>query len=728
EKCELSSTMSSIASIASQIKLEQERAEAGEREISCLLAELSKYEMANTDDYTAGIIDQQVIQQSKINDTRSSSLSTTQKTIKSLVDQTSAVYSTASHFVRVLSESVSYASEEIEKYRNRIGCLQRQREKKISGLEQKVTEQRLTMEGLCEKTAVNKETPTGLEKLTLLLKRMKLIYVPVILHIAYTKTSENLYRVIAQYESELERNRECLEHEKEYVRLQNARIIEEQNELDELSRKKAEAMEKHVQAQDSLEKLLAAQSASERKLSELKDEINSTDEKLSQLRASRSALEEQFNSESAEWERDVTIKKVLIYFVDIDIEFGPLMKATWGQTLYAFHAPYEQRDVNCIVQEECQAKCAELERQVISQQEELQLLNCQVEILEERFGDKSKWTKEEWQQALQEQRDEIERLNSEMTEYMVATQAMKKELSDNREEKSYEESVFALERDLLAFTERIALEKKIMQERRALVLSNLNCARERVAQQQESFSATRDEYEKLLSEMNSIQAQIEAFTSLRTPSKPVELGTTTGGSTRKSLTRRRKGTRRKVESDSDDGSTHSCIPEVEGLKPFSPATISLKQQKNNGSSCSRNTKAVLRDVRIENKIPVDVHDDEVQAANSKTTAAVFEGVESMQPTGQNNRKSSTVESESITSNGDYSPLCETLVSKRFPKDIFLRESPSIDAIDSAVSPNVSNGTFMETDSDQSIWSCASPRKPANTMDTTVDTDLDQSVW
>ncbi|PIO60990.1 hypothetical protein TELCIR_17501 [Teladorsagia circumcincta] len=292
--------------------------------------------------------------------------------------------------------------------------------------------------------------------------------------------------------------------------------------------------------------------------------------RLSQLRDDHSAFEEQKRAEELTWQSDLANKK-----------------------------------------EELNVKRAELERRIKDQEEELQLTTSRLEVLRGRLGDNSNWTKEDWRQAIQELNDDRARLTSEMTKYMVAAEELKKELADQRQEKNYEEVVLALERDLLAFTDRIALEKKIMQERRLKVLSNLSN---------------------------------------------------------------------------------------------------------------------LREAKIENKKSLNASRIEVHMPNAGSSAAVFKQKDAVQLT-ENNKEPSVAGSESNCSESDVSPPCETFVSQRFPNDIFLKKTPSIDGIDSAISPNVSaNATLLETDSDQSIWSCASPRKPTAPMDTTIESDLDQSIW
>ncbi|VDM72722.1 unnamed protein product, partial [Strongylus vulgaris] len=103
---------------------------------------------------------------------------------------------------------------------------------------------------------------------------------------------------------------------------------------------------------------------------------------------------------------------------------------------------------------------------------------------------------------------------------------------------------------------------------------------------------------------------------------------------------------------------------------------------------------------------------------------------------QSDKNESAVESLFDLSGSEKSLPYESLITKRFPKDIFLEKSPSVGQNISASSPEVSAmgtvdiGTGKE-DADQSIWSMV-PAKPPQAnrsrLDLTAETDLDQSVW
>ncbi|VDN26629.1 unnamed protein product, partial [Cylicostephanus goldi] len=94
---------------------------------------------------------------------------------------------------------------------------------------------------------------------------------------------------------------------------------------------------------------------------------------------------------------------------------------------------------------------------------------------------------------------------------------------------------------------------------------------------------------------------------------------------------------------------------------------------------------------------------------------------------------SAVESLFDLSGSEKSLPYESLITKRFPRDIFLENSPSVGQNESGSSPEVSAmGTVdaqAREDADQSIWSTvAKPPVNRSHMDLTAETDLDQSVW
>ncbi|KAK6023391.1 hypothetical protein OSTOST_10823 [Ostertagia ostertagi] len=307
-----------MSDIASELKREEERGEALDREIAALLVELSKYEMASTADYTAGIIDQQVKQQDKEYETRFASLMTTQKSIKTVLDQTSSIYDTANSIIPALWDTVSHAERDVEKYRSRVECLQRKKENAHAALTQKVATQKSIIEGFCEKFATDKVSP-GLEKLMSSLRKLKIdeeaSFTSVKKGLEQTtvdinnniQTRDDLLRSIAQAEAQCDITRKCLENEKEYVHLQTLRIAENEKELDILRKKKDEAIMKVTLANCILEKLRTSDAAE--KLLALVNETKSVDERLSQLRDDRSAFEEQRRAEELTWQREITIKK-----------------------------------------------------------------------------------------------------------------------------------------------------------------------------------------------------------------------------------------------------------------------------------------------------------------------------------------------------------------------------------------------------------------------------------
>ncbi|KAK6053915.1 hypothetical protein COOONC_08580 [Cooperia oncophora] len=185
------------------------------------------------------------------------------------------------------------------------------------------------MESFCARAAVAREIPMGLEKITSSLAKLKMDE-----DASFASVKADLEQTIVNINSKVQARGgtaffvlslkwnlsvrkvvNAWKAEKEFVRLQSVKIAEERNKTDNLNKIKAEALEKVLQTKTSLETLRASQNAAEKQLSTLKNESVNLREKLSQLRADRTALEEKIISDELTWQRDLSIKKVLHKFI-----------------------------------------------------------------------------------------------------------------------------------------------------------------------------------------------------------------------------------------------------------------------------------------------------------------------------------------------------------------------------------------------------------------------------
>ncbi|RCN33828.1 hypothetical protein ANCCAN_20328 [Ancylostoma caninum] len=307
--------------------------------------------------------------------------------------------------------------------------------------------------------------------------------------------------------------------------------------------------------------------------------------------------------------------------------------------------------------------------------------------------------------------------------------AMKDTLAQPKDDGSVAEAILALERDLLSYMGVYNEERKRIQEQRTEILSRLNTAQGKIAALKAANVEKENEHQKLMSDVKSLQAQIDAFTNLRTPAKEM---VTPGAKSRKTATGRR-ASRMVEEMDSDDGSSPSGVPFVEGLQPFSPATISLKEQARVNSKKAKKCQQIEEPMDV-SRPPTNSSAPEAPIISPKPAEKLISTVE-VQEHVQVEQNTSVVESLFDLSGSDKSSPHETLVAKRFPNDIFLKKSPSLGQNESPrSSPDVSamGSTDFDTDredADQSVWSVVAT-KPANCtrLDTTAETDLDQSVW
>ncbi|EPB75400.1 hypothetical protein ANCCEY_05509 [Ancylostoma ceylanicum] len=386
---------------------------------------------------------------------------------------------------------------------------------------------------------------------------------------------------------------------------------------------------------------------------------------------------------------------------------------------------------SCADENDILSEIAILEQEQVSDDEKLHTLHCLQEELHGRFKDafeKKDWDEQTWQKILEEQSEEGALLDSKIVKMNEDIALMNDTVAQPKEDGNVAEAILALERDLLSYVGLYNEERRRIQEQRTEILSRLNDAQNKVATLKASNVEKEGEHQTLLLEVKNRQAQIDAFTNLRTPAKEV---VTPGAKSRKTTTGRRSS--RRIEGvDSDDGSSPSGVPFVEGLQPFSPATISLKEQAREKSKKAKKCKQIEEAMDV-SQPPKNSSTAEAPLTSPKPSDKLVPALD-MQECPQAEENASVIESLFDLSGSDKSSPHETLVAKRFPNDIFLRKSPSLGQNESGSSPDVSamGSTDFDTDredADQSVWSVVAT-KPANCthLDTTAETDLDQSVW
>lgn len=683
-----------------EIKKEQEIAHVLDQKHNALWSELSKCHMVSTDGYTTGIIDEQVRLQDREIELRYASVSQTRNTIKSLLEESTSIYDTASCGVHVLADVVCHAERAKDQCSEKVECAKRKREGTIYSAKQKVASRKMAMQKLCEEKVLAKERFDGLEKLTSLLHKLKVDedaqFASVQANVGGTafqiknkeSAGDDLRSRILRSESQCDVGRERLMREKEVARALNINGLKAAEELAALDASVLETAKQLAEQRNEIERLRSSYSSGTAQLQLLREEFKTVREKLTAIDAEFTGAETRAASDIASW-KDVCSYK------------------TNNNSL----------------------KLSKIGGQVAAEKEELHQLDTQLEALRTRINtaDKGTFSEERWRDTLQEESDELAGINSELLSSSAEIDKLRGELADSSEENKLAEATLALERDFLALSDQRCIEGRNVHELRKSVLTRTNYAQEHLKNVNALCSARTSEHAKLVADLSSLQAQLDAFTSLCTPSKPA--GVSSEATLLRTLSRGRRASRvQQIEVDSDDGSSPSGVPEIDGLQPFSPATISLKEQRRGLATRHRKVESDVRGVK-------EVEKQSSARVDSANEAPVICGVSS--PQGAQPRTSSGLRRDAelkvirigSDSSASSSPSQERLDSKRFPDDIFLKKTPSIDPIDSAASPNVStNDTLMEGDADQSVWSCASPPRPATALDSTFDTDLDQSIW
>ncbi|VDM65939.1 unnamed protein product [Strongylus vulgaris] len=230
-----------------------------------------------------------------------------------------------------------------------------------------------------------------------------------------------------------------------------------------------------------------------------------------------------------------------------------------------------------IFQKEISSKLGAVEREGCIKEKELQEFKCRLKALEALFEgheEKKNWNFERWELALAEQTELKAYLESELRkneENLSATEV----LGNKDESDDVAEGILALEQDLLTYINDYNEERRKIQEQKSELLPRLNAAQNKVMNLNSSNAEKENEHQRLLCDVKNLQAQIDAFSNLHTPAKPA---TMFGVKSRRTMSSGRHASRGNEEVDSENSSSPSGVPYVEGLQPFSPATLSVKEQ------------------------------------------------------------------------------------------------------------------------------------------------------
>ncbi|KJH45507.1 hypothetical protein DICVIV_08455 [Dictyocaulus viviparus] len=415
---------------------------------------------------------------------------------------------------------------------------------------------------------------------------------------------------------------QILEKEKKYLLLQETKISKKHHEIENLKSKNSEVWEKIVYKRKNLKELCERCSSTETKLSVVTAEIKDICKKLDSLRA----------------ESETTKNELTLYISSCQEEFN------------------EKK-------EKMSLELRELEKQVTEKREELKYLNSDLEFLKLRFEKSPSmrdWDEKHWQEALQEKSVAHSSLEAEVNSFSNDIMKLEKEM-ENRCEEIIADSILALEQELIRYMEEKEVERRSVHSKSLDAHYKLNGVLEKVNRLQAINSEKDSEHAKLLLEVRDLQAQIQAFTTLCTPSKVV--GLPVDENFRKSPTIGRCRSRRKdTDPDSDNDSSSSRVPHVEGLDPFSPVTISFKKRTKEES--------VARQEHLGSKF-------EAESESVNTSQHKIQTSRRLKTEPYSNKEHHYSASFSDSVGSDETPYSESLIAKRFPNDIFLSPSPSL---------------------------------------------------
>ncbi|EYB83192.1 hypothetical protein Y032_0340g2974 [Ancylostoma ceylanicum] len=547
--------------VAAAIKRENDVSLALDREHNALWQELTKYQMTCTDDYTEKVLDEQIRKHCDDVETRRSAISISQSYIESLLESSASIYDTANGGVQVLSDTVSHAEAELENFCTRVEELRKEREQALDAATRFVTQRKVKLGEIYQRCLQSKDHQSGLQKLTVLLSKLEIGeasncttleegFGGTTQHIKYKTCSGNSLReTISGLESKCAEVENLISKIGKEVQFQNEEIAERKAAIKRLDIQKKDTCKEVAEQQQSLQ-LLLSKSSAKNTLTSCADEVKDYCRKLADIRVRQTALEASSLSKYREWQNEFHSRK------------------------------------NDILSE-----IAILEQEQVSDDEKLHTLHCLQEELHGRFKDafeKKDWDEQTWQKILEEQSEEGALLDSKIVKMNEDIALMNDTVAQPKEDGNVAEAILALERDLLSYVGLYNEERRRIQEQRTEILSRLNDAQNKVATLKASNVEKEGEHQTLLLEVKNRQAQIDAFTNLRTPAKEV---VTPGAKSRKTTTGRRSS--RRIEGvDSDDGSSPSGVPFVEGLQPFSPATISLKEQAREKSKKAKKCKQI----------------------------------------------------------------------------------------------------------------------------------------
>uniref|UniRef100_A0A0K0DPT2 Reverse transcriptase domain-containing protein n=1 Tax=Angiostrongylus cantonensis TaxID=6313 RepID=A0A0K0DPT2_ANGCA len=333
-------------------------------------------------------------------------------------------------------------------------------------------------------------------------------------------------------------------------------------------------------------------------------------------------------------------------------------------------------------------------------------------------------------------------LLSEITTFSNDVAALELSTVDHNKEKMHGEFISVLEGDLIAYMELIEREEASAREKNLDSQCRFSAVLKRRAMLETVYSEREIEHAKLLVESKDFDTQIEAFTTLCTPSKPA------GAPTKMALEWDNMGLKidgrqlhqLRIADDivlitPDISQAERMLADFDkacgeigprlNLKKTMFMKFRLPHSRSTERSLSVIEPAVARTMLGVSRF-TQVRDG-IRSSDMRQRSKVNDaGLYAKQS--ENKKEDSLFSSLSDFTDTEKWSASEKYIASRFPNDIFLKPSPSVGQNES-VSAEVS--AFDQTVDDQSIWSPAQSCKQRNendVMDMTTETDLDQSVW
>uniref|UniRef100_A0A1I7XM70 HAP1 N-terminal domain-containing protein n=1 Tax=Heterorhabditis bacteriophora TaxID=37862 RepID=A0A1I7XM70_HETBA len=666
--------------VANDLRVELATTNSLTKERCSCWSELVQYRLARNDNFTDGIITEQIDDQSKELQDRYTHLVSLSDIFDGLLFSSAALFKTADSGISLLCDAVNDGLHQFSTFKKKIGTIEQEARATSENIADCVKKHADSLADVPNRISQFEESRSGWANICALLSELK-INEEKELHVVKSGTNEGT-RLIKQKSNIAEELEIKVTTEEEGVQLMISELCTERDNTNVLSEQLAHEQSKIKKYEDQINKYntdipMEENSEAEKNkyIAVIDAELISIEQELENIAHSEEEVENSLSDEKRAIEAE-----------------------SWSSSIMQEREKYSSIERS-------------LEEGLSLVRRDAKRKSCKLELLKEQQQqldpDKGDWTPEQWEQAIHEQYVAQSKFDEEVSELERSVTDLENALSNNDKEANSAQNLTSLERELITDLERLHASHKSINDNYTDIKMSLESARNNLRILTQKISELDSQLLITRSDTDMLLAQIAAFTSMYTPVKEV----------RPTIVEPTP-----VASDSEGELLSSTIPHVEGLQPFSPATMNMKNRMNERIILPMHTEKMRTHCKL--------FEDSMEMCDTSLESdegSLFGGFlnipinQNSDNTVSNDERNNAVEKDRSfdgSSGRGTSESFDTLAETRFPSDIFLKDSPSFGRTSSSPRSVVVSA----------LRSPVVPPAFADDLDDTADTDPDQSIW